>query len=78
MSESRSPEREGRWRPPSRETIVTWGMVAWLTVQTTLEYVVAQAMAVNLPILLLINLLEAASIMYFFQHIYRLWREEES
>jgi|GEM_PF-2698736 hypothetical protein len=78
MNERYGPEKEQRRERLAWETVVTWGMAAWLTVQTIAEYVVAQAMAANLPILLLINLLEAASIMYFFQHIYRLWCEEES
>ncbi len=56
---------------------VTWFMVAWLGVQTVVEYVLAQVLEANLPIMLLINILEAAAIVYFFQHIYRLWREDE-
>ncbi len=56
---------------------VTWFMVAWLTVQTVVEFVVAQFLDANVPIMLAINLNEAFLIMYFFQHVYRLWREEE-
>ncbi len=55
---------------------VTWFMVAWLAVQTAVEYIIAQVLDANLPIMLVINLLEAASIIYFFQHVYRLWRED--
>jgi hypothetical protein len=56
---------------------VTWFMVAWLGLQTAVEYVLAQVLEANLPIMLVINILEAASIIYFFQHVYRLWREDE-
>ncbi|HXG42264.1 MAG TPA: hypothetical protein VNL95_06010 [Dehalococcoidia bacterium] len=51
-------------------------MLAFLLAQTVAEYAIAQAMAANVPLLLLINVLEAAAIVYYFQHVYRLWRED--
>jgi len=56
---------------------VTWLMVGWLALQTVAEFVISQFVKANVPIMLVINIVEAASIMYFFQHVYRLWREEE-
>ncbi len=51
-------------------------MSLFLLVQTVLEYLIARVMTANVPALLAINLTEAAAIMYYFQHVYRLWQED--
>ena len=47
-----------------------------LAVLTILEYVVSQGDSVSTVLLLIIALLKAAPIVYFFMHITRLWSEE--
>ena len=47
-----------------------------LFVLTILEYIVSQADTVSTVLLLIIALLKAAPIVYFFMHVARLWREE--
>ena len=47
-----------------------------LFVLTILEYIISQADTVSTVLLLIIALLKAAPIIYFFMHVTRLWREE--
>lgn len=47
-----------------------------LFVLTILEYVVSQGDSVSTVLLLIIALLKAAPIVYFFMHVSRLWRED--
>ena len=47
-----------------------------LFVLTILEYIISQADTVSTVLLLIIALLKAAPIVYFFMHVTRLWREE--
>ncbi len=74
-------EREAHRRRPLFLGLRTHRQVAvfmalFLLALTVLEYLVGQVMTVNVPVLLAINLAEAAAIMYYFQHVYRLWRED--
>jgi len=52
-------------------------MALFLAVQTFLEYVIALTVDKNFPIMVIINLTEAALIMIYFMHITRLWRQEK-
>ncbi len=55
---------------------IGWTMALFLALQTFLEYVIALTVDKNFPIMVIINLTEAALIMVYFMHITRLWREE--
>ncbi len=52
-------------------------MAIFLGVQTAGEYVLALTLDRNLPIMVLINVTEAALIMVYFMHLPRLWRGED-
>ncbi|GAB4329224.1 MAG: hypothetical protein Kow0010_13430 [Dehalococcoidia bacterium] len=61
----------------------TWTQVFWvigiaLAVVTGVEYIIAIEIAnePNLTLLSIIAVAKAVLIIYFFMHIYRLWREE--
>ncbi len=60
-----------------REVRIGWLMALFLAVQTVLEYVLAQVIDANLPIMVAINISEAAAIMVYFMHLPRLWRGRE-
>jgi heme/copper-type cytochrome/quinol oxidase subunit 4 len=44
---------------------------------TIVEYFVATAVSRNLPIMIAMNVLDAALIMVYFMHLPRLWRRED-
>ncbi len=52
-------------------------MVIFLAVGTILEYVLATSIDRNVPIMVVINVAEAAAILWFFMHVRRAWRSEE-
>ncbi len=52
-------------------------MAVFLAVGTIVEYVLAISIDRNLPIMVAINVAEAAAILWFFMHVYRAWRSEE-
>ncbi len=52
-------------------------MVIFLAVGTILEYVLAISIDRNVPIMVVINVAEAAAILWFFMHVRRAWRSEE-
>lgn len=60
-------------------THVFWMMVVVLAAGTIIEYFVAVELkdAPNIALLGIIQVIEAGLIIYFFMHIYRLWRSEE-
>ncbi len=64
---------EGRDRT---KRIGLW-MVISLVVGTIIEYAIAITVSKNLPIMVVINVVEAAAIMWFFMHVARVWRGEE-
>jgi len=64
---------EGRDRT---KRIGLW-MVVFLVVGTIVEYGIAITVSKNLPIMVVINVVEAAAIMWFFMHVARVWRSEE-
>ncbi len=64
---------EGRDRT---KRIGLW-MVISLVVGTIIEYAIAITVSKNLPIMVVINVVEAAAIMWFFMHVARVWRGKE-
>jgi len=73
-------ERRQQPAPPagmSRPARIALIMALFLAVQTAAEYVLALALDKNLPVMVVINLSEAALIMVYFMHLPRLWRGRE-
>ncbi len=64
---------EGRDRT---KRIGAW-MVIYLAVGTILEYGIAMTVDKSLPIMVVINVAEAAAIIWFFMHVRRAWRSGE-
>ncbi len=54
-----------------------WLVFAALIVLVALEYVVFLILDTNLPIMVVMNVADAALIMYYFMHVSRIWRREE-
>ena len=54
-----------------------WVVFALLIVLVLLEYVIFLVLSKNLPIMIVMNVIDAALIMYYFMHLPRLWRREE-
>ncbi len=54
-----------------------WLVFAVLMVLVLLEYVIFLVLSTNLPIMVVMNVIDAALIMYYFMHLPRLWRREE-
>ncbi len=54
-----------------------WLVFAVLIVLVLLEYVIFLVMSANLPIMIVMNVIDAALIMYYFMHLPRLWRRDE-
>lgn len=52
-------------------------MVIFLAVGTVVEYVLGVVVDKNVPVMVVINVAEAAAILWFFMHVYRAWRGEE-
>jgi hypothetical protein len=78
------PDTQGERRqetvaPPgtSRPARIALMMALVLAVQTAAEYILALVVDKNLPIMVAINLSEAALIMIYFMHLPRLWRGRE-
>lgn len=57
-----------------RDIVIGWWMAVFLAVGTAVEYVLAVSISANLPIMIVMNVAEAAAIIWFFMHVYRLWR----
>lgn len=52
-------------------------MVIFLIAGTVIEYIVSKVLSTNVPILVALNIAEAAGILWFFMHVRRAWRSEE-
>lgn len=57
-----------------RDIKTGWWMAAFLAVGTVVEYVLAVGLEQNLPLMIAINVAEAAAIMVYFMHLPRVWR----
>lgn len=77
------PADEGRKvaRVPSKKgakaTRIGLRVLAALLVLTWLEYLVFIVVPFNLPLMLVMNVADAALIIYFFMHVTRVWRSEK-
>ena len=80
---TRRPQREegGQAMLPKRgfsgAARTGWVVFALLIVLVLLEYVIFLVLSKNLPIMIVMNVIDAALIMYYFMHLPRLWRREE-
>jgi caa(3)-type oxidase subunit IV len=54
-----------------------WWVFLVLIALTVLEYIVALVMDANLPVMVVMNVVDAGLIMYYFMHVRRLWRRTE-
>ena len=54
-----------------------WLVFAVLIVLVALEYVIFLVLDTNLPIMVAMNIADAALIMYYFMHVSRIWRRDE-
>lgn len=54
-----------------------WIVFIVLMVFTIIEFVVANQPNPSAVLIIITNLVKAALIVYFFMHVYRLWREEK-
>jgi len=57
-----------------RDIRIGWWMALFLVAGTVVEYVVATSVTSNVLVIMPMNVVEAAGIMWFFMHVYRLWR----
>ena len=55
---------------------ILWTVGGFLAVLTLVEYIVAIQMSGNFVPLAVMALVKAVLIVYFFMHVYRLWRKE--
>ena len=65
-----TPKRKAAFR-------VSWVMLVWLGILTIAE-IVAGLVLKSTALLLIVNILEAASILYIFMHIKTVWSSEEA
>lgn len=74
------PEQQdarGRGEGPRRAASIGWWVFGILMLLILVEYLVAIWMDRNLPLMVVMNLADAALIMVFFMHVARLWRSRE-
>jgi len=64
---------EGRERA---RRVALW-MAVFLAVGTVVEYVIAVSVDKNFPVMVVMNVAEAAAIIWFFMHVRRAWHSEE-
>ena len=81
MTQRTEREEAGQVRPPTsgmtRALRTGWIVFLVLAVLTAVEFLVAVTVTTNLPALLVMALMKAGLIMYYFMHLLRVWREEE-
>ena len=76
MRESAEREEYRHKRARARTTRVAWTMAAFLLLATVLEYIIAVNVKQNVPIMVAMNLPEAAAIAIYFMHVSRAWRSD--
>jgi uncharacterized membrane protein YagU involved in acid resistance len=54
-----------------------WLVFLTLMVLAIVEYIIFLVLSSNFPLMVVINLADAALIIYFYMHVTRLWRREE-
>ena len=76
-SAERGPDYD-KLTPKRKEAFrVSWVMLVWLGILTIAE-IVAGLVLKSTALLLIVNILEAASILYIFMHIKTVWSSEEA
>jgi caa(3)-type oxidase subunit IV len=81
MTERSDTQRHGRHAADGKEPLrIGWLVFIALAVLTIVEFAFAVVVDANLPILVVIAIMKAGLIMYYFMHLLRIWRtgEEES
>lgn len=78
---SRMEPEDGGWLSPLRRGLVAairtgWLIFAVLMALVMLEYAVFLVLDSNVPIMVVMNVIDAGLIMFYFMHISRLWRRE--
>ncbi len=77
MTERHEDQRTPSVREGSGRVRTGWVVFLWLAVLTAVEFVVAVTVDANLPIMVVIALLKAGLIVYYFMRVRRIWRGEE-
>ncbi len=81
MTDRHEGQSENQRIPPVREgngpVRTGWVVFLWLAVLTAVEFIVAVTVDANLPIMVVIALIKAGLIVYYFMHVLRIWRGEE-
>jgi hypothetical protein len=54
-----------------------WLVFLILMILAIVEYIIFLVLGSNFPLMVVINLADAALIIYFYMHVTRLWRREE-
>ncbi len=81
MTQRTEREEAGQVRPSTsgmtRALRTGWIVFLALAVLTAVEFLVAITVTTNLPAVLVMALMKAGLIMYYFMHLLRVWRGEE-
>ncbi len=81
MTHNTEQEEAGQVRPSisgmARALRTGWIVFLGLAVLTAVEFAVAVTVTTNLPAVLVMALMKAGLIIYYFMHLLRIWRGEE-
>jgi heme/copper-type cytochrome/quinol oxidase subunit 4 len=81
MTQRTEREDAGQVGPPAsgmtKALRTGWIVFLVLAVLTAVEFLVAVTVTTNLPALVVMALMKAGLIMYYFMHLLRVWRGEE-
>ncbi len=76
MRGSAEREEHRRERAKARTRRVAWAMAVFLLLGAVVEYIIAVNVKQNVPIMVAMNLAEAAAIAIYFMHVSRVWRSD--
>jgi len=76
MKESAETEEYRHEIAKARTRRVAWTMAVFLVAATVVEYIIAVTVKQNVPIMVAMNLVEAAAIAIYFMHVSRAWRSD--
>ncbi len=78
MTERTDAERQGSHAADGKEPLrIGWQVFIALAVLTIVEFALAVVIDANLPILVVIAIMKAGLIMYYFMHVLKIWRSGE-
>ena len=81
MTHNTEREEAGQVRPSipgmARALRTGWVVFLGLAVLTAVEFLVAVTVTTNLPAVLVMALMKAGLIIYYFMHLLRIWRVED-